>query len=87
MSDHRERSCRECGSLLHHEDICPRKDRVPLPLTKLAAQIRFLRENFRNDGAEGETVHAVADAAEKLAAADSMVLSPGLWTTPPRPRR
>lgn len=36
---------------------------------KLASQIKFLRENFFRDGAEGETVHAVADAAEKLAAA------------------
>lgn len=23
MSDHRERACQECGSLLHHEDACP----------------------------------------------------------------
>lgn len=35
---------------------------------QLSAQIAFLREHFRNDGAEGETVWAVAEAAEKLAA-------------------
>ncbi len=28
--------------------------------------INFLRENFRNDGAEGETVHLLCDVAEKL---------------------
>jgi hypothetical protein len=25
MSDHRERACTMCGSLLHHEDICPKR--------------------------------------------------------------
>ncbi len=46
-----------------------KRDRFAYPITsaaKLAEQIKFLRENFPNDGAEGETVHAVADAAEKL---------------------
>lgn len=28
MSDHRERACTKCGSLLHHEDNCPRSCNV-----------------------------------------------------------
>ena len=35
---------------------------------KLRAQVAFARENFRRDGGEGETVHALADAAEILLA-------------------
>lgn len=40
----------------------------PVRHERLSAQIAFLREHFRNDGAEGETVWAVAEVAEKLAA-------------------
>lgn len=32
----------------------------------LQAQISLLREWFRNDGGEGETVHAVCEGAEQL---------------------
>ena len=35
-------------------------------LHRLPKQITFLRENCRNDGAEGETVHAVCRAADAL---------------------
>ena len=38
----------------------------PINIRRLQAQIAFLRENFRNDGVEGETVHAVCNAAEEL---------------------
>lgn len=30
MSDHNERACHRCGSLLHHEDVCP-QERPRLP--------------------------------------------------------
>ena len=36
MSDHRERSCTECGSLLHHEANCP---------TRACAECTYLRDN------------------------------------------
>ena len=41
----------------------------PLDLAKLRAQIAFARVTFLNDGAEGETVHALCDAAEQMTAA------------------
>jgi hypothetical protein len=44
---------------------------APAPLDvnghRLAGCIAFLRENFRNDGAEGESVHRLCDDAEALA--------------------
>lgn len=35
-------------------------------MTRLESQIAFVRENFRNDGAEGETVHGLCDTIEQL---------------------
>lgn len=44
---------------------CPEPRRAP---AQLEAQIQFARENFPKDGAEGETVWALAAAAEALIA-------------------
>lgn len=38
----------------------------PIDVTRLRGAIAFLREAWRNDGAEGESVHLVCDDAEAL---------------------
>jgi len=46
-----------------------RKDKGdPTKLANLEQQVLYLRENWFNDGAEGETVHAVCAAVEALQA-------------------
>lgn len=45
-------------------DLTPLRHRAPHP-TILAGAIRFARENWRDDGADGETVHLLAREAER----------------------
>lgn len=53
---------------MNRDDCASCQARARVRPESLRAQIAFVRENFRRDGAEGDTAHAIADAAEQLAA-------------------
>lgn len=46
--------------------LYPKEVPTVRPTTQLRGIVKFLRENFINDGAEGESVHALCDAVQKI---------------------
>ena len=59
MSDHRERPCRNCGSLLHHENLCT------VPATK-ASPLIVEKHRYRLDGSEEVSFYACGPVRESL---------------------
>lgn len=60
--------CEDCGELCHRchtEDEAREHRRVPTG-TLLGNVINFLRKEFLNNGAEGESIHKLCDLAEGL---------------------
>lgn len=72
MSDHIERECRKCGSLLHHEDKCPGKPERELELPEASSEsVETSRQNellpwLRHKITEAESALRFREQAEEV---------------------
>lgn len=59
--------CPKCGACFSQMEVeCPELVERKKPRPPMEGVIAFLREAWRNDGAEGESVHALCDEVEQL---------------------